>query len=127
MKPVIVLLLTGAVLAGCSRPQPAAKHLDIFAPSKAVAPKPAIAETTDPVTHAVKNRLDGANGPGNALETLHDFGIACKSLTGFGFVKPMAAGKAFRAQCDGVNWYVLLESPDGPIKVLHWSGSEAPQ
>jgi hypothetical protein len=119
------MLLAGAVLTGCNKPAPASNEAAPKPDAEAQKPAPR-AETIDPTSRAIKNRLDSEAGKANALSTIHDFGIECAELTDFGFVKQMEAGEAFKAQCDDKEWYVLLESPDGPIKVVHWTGIGPP-
>ena len=73
--------------------------------------------------------LDGAYGAQLAFDNISHYpDMPCKTLTAFAYVKRAGGGdgpKAYKAQCDGKAWYVLLQQGAG-IKTLVWSGVGEP-
>lgn len=124
MRPVVVILLVAASgLVGCDQPRPqVGRSASTTPPAKQTSFK----ASTDPFSHAVLRRLHGAQGPEHAAEMIRDFGIPCTRVSRFSFWKTVPFGEAFKVQCDETAWFVLLESADGPVKVMRWAGSGEP-
>jgi len=124
MKRIAIAVSIALSLAGCNKPQPAADTAP--APSQAQSAAPS-APTTRVIYGTVPNQLDGPGGPQFAQTGIQGLQIQCNALTGWGLAKTYPTGiKAFKAQCDGKDWYVLFEDPSGIVKFMQWTGSGEP-